>query len=91
MTFREKIRVLESYLIEEPKNYKDSFKTDLYLFFDEDFSVDNPLLNFLNSIEDSTKIKNWVELVTSQIVLKFDEDVESIGDFIGEFIELDKV
>jgi hypothetical protein len=88
MTYKEKIRVLESCLNEKPKNYRDSFKSDLYLFFNEDFSDENPFLEFLNNYENSSEIEEWVDLVTSQIVLKFDEEFEQIGDFIGEFVEL---
>jgi len=88
MTYKEKIRVLESCLNEGPKNYRDSFKSDLYLFFNEDFSDENPFLEFLNNYENSSEIEEWVDLVTSQIVLKFDEEFEQIGDFIGEFVEL---
>lgn len=88
MTYREKIQILESYLMEDPENYRDSFKTDIYLFFNEDFSVENPFLNFLKAQESNAEIKNWVDLLASQIVLKFDEEMEQIGDFIGEFVEM---
>jgi hypothetical protein len=82
----EKINVFEKYLIQEPENYRDSFKTDIYLFFNEDFSDGNPLLAFLDSFNIQSEIEEWVDLVTSQIVLKFDEEYEQIGDFIAEFI-----
>jgi len=91
MTHSEKIQVLENYLTREPENYRDSFKTDLYLFFNEDFSDCNPLLAFLDSFNEHSEIENWVDLVISQIVLKFDDEFEQIGDFIGEFIQLNKV
>jgi hypothetical protein len=84
----EKIKVLENYLIQEPENYRDSFKTDIYLFFNEDFSGGNPLLGFMDSFNDQSEIENWVDFVTSQIVLKFDEEVEPIGDFIGEYLQI---
>ena len=83
----EKIKVLENYLILEPENYKDSFKTDIYLFFNEDFTDGNPLLGFLDSFKEQSEIENWVDLVTSQIVLKFDEEVELLGDFIFEYLK----
>lgn len=87
MTLTEKIRVLKSYLNESPNNYRDSFKPGISLFFNDDFSDDNPLFDFLNHFQNNSDIESWVDLVTSQIVLKFDEDVETLGDFIGEFIE----
>jgi hypothetical protein len=90
MTDSEKAKFLENYLSQSPENYRDTFKTDLYLFFNEDFTKDNPLLDFLNSFNSKLEIKEWVDFVTSQIVLKFDEEFEQIGDFIGEFVELNK-
>ena len=91
MIQKEKIRVLENYLNKEPQNFRDSFKPDLFLFFNEDFSVENPLLKFLSGFDNETEIEEWVDFVASQIVLKFDEKHEQIGDFIGEFIQLNKV
>lgn len=88
MTRSQKIKILENYLIRPPENYRDSFKTDIYLFFNEDFTSDNQLLGFLDSFIEQTEIENWVDLVTSQILLKFDEDDETVGDFIGEYLEV---
>ncbi|MDR9418350.1 hypothetical protein [Gracilimonas sp.] len=88
MTHEQKIRVLESCLNEEPKNYRDSFKPDLFLFFNEDFSVDNLRMDFLHHFESTSEIEQWVNFVCSQIVLKFDEEVESLGDFVGEYLEV---
>lgn len=84
----QKIKILEKYLIRPPENYRDSFKTDIYLFFNEHFTIDNQLLGFLDSFNEQIEIENWVDLVTSQIVLKFDEEAETIGDFIGEYLEV---
>ena len=91
MTRSEKAEILKNYLSQEPENYRDTFKTDMYLFFNEDFTKDNPLLTFLDSFENKNEIENWVDVVASQIVLKFDEEFEEVGDFIGEFIKLNKV
>lgn len=88
MTRSQKIKVLENYLIRTPENFRDSFKTDIYLFFNEDFTKDNPLLGFLDSLNKKSEIESWVDLLTSQIVLKFDEEMETIGDFIGEHLEV---
>lgn len=86
MTRTKKVKILENYLTQTPDNYRDTFKTDIYLFFNEDFTNNNPMLEFLDTFHKESEIRNWVDLVTSQIVLKFDEEVESIGDFIGDFI-----
>jgi len=91
MTRSEKAEILGNYLSQEPENYRDTFKTDMYLFFDEDFTMDNPLLTFLDTFDNKKEIENWVDFVASQIVLKFDEECEQIGDFIGEFIQLNKI
>jgi len=91
MTRSEKAEILKNCLSGSPENYRDTFKTDMYLFFDEDFTMDNPFLKFLDSFENRNEIENWVDVVASQIVLKFDEEFEEVGDFIGEFIQLNKV
>ena len=91
MTHSEKVKVLENYLNRKPENYRDSYKTDIYLFFNEDFKDENPLFGFLEALSEQSEIEGWVDFVTSQIVLKFDEETETIGDFIGEFIQLNKV
>ena len=87
MTRSEKAEILEYYLSQAPENYRDTFKTDMYLFFNEDFTKENPLLTFLDSFENKNEIENWVDFVASQIVLKFDEEHEQIGDFIYEYLE----
>lgn len=90
MNYKDKIRTLKTYLYQAEDNYKDSFKPDICLFFNDDFTVENPMLNFLKNFDNESEIVKWVDLVTSQIVLKFDEEYEEIGNFIGEFVELTK-
>ena len=85
-SLKDRIRVLENYLCEPVKNYRDGYKSEIYLFFNEDFTPGNPLLKFLRSFDNEKDIKKWVDHVTSQIILKFDEGEEGIGDFIYEFI-----
>lgn len=87
MTLPEKIKILEAYLAQPPENYRDSYKTDIYLFFNEDFTTDNPLLQFLDSINEQSEIEEWTDHITSQVVMKFDVEFEQIGDFIGEYVE----
>lgn len=86
MTFTEKINLLKSYLKEPSQNYRDTFKTDIYLFFNEDFTVQNPLLTFLHTLNSPESITQWVDRVNSHIVLKFDEESEQIEDVILEFV-----
>ena len=88
MTHSEKVKVLESYLNRKPENYRDSYKTDIFLFFNENFTDENPLFDFLESFNEQSEIEDWVDFVTSQIVMKFDEEMETIENFIGEFLEV---
>lgn len=58
----------------------------ILLFFDE-FNVKNERLFFLTNFVSFTQIDNWLEKISSRIVLKFDEECEQINDFIYDFIE----
>jgi hypothetical protein len=86
LTFEEKIIYLENSLNKTEGNYYDNFKEDIVVFFDE-FNVKNERLNFLNNFVSSIEIDNWVEKISSRVVLKFDEESEQINDFIYDFIE----
>jgi hypothetical protein len=86
LTFEEKIIYLENSLSKTEGNYYDNFKEDIIAFFDE-FNVKNERLNFFNNFVSFTEIDNWVEKISSRIVLKFDEESEQINDFIYDFIE----
>lgn len=86
LTFEEKIIYLENSLKITEGNYYDNFKENIVIFFDE-FDVKNERLNFLNNFVSLTEIENWVEKLSSRIVLKFDEESEQINDFIYDFIE----
>lgn len=81
LNFADKISILENYLIQINDNYTDSFKTDIALFLGE-FEIQNYNLNFLNNLSSSIEIENWVNNLTSKIVLKFNEDEEQLSDFI---------
>lgn len=86
LTLNQKIKYLENQLDNTPLNYADSFKSDIYIFID-DFNVENELLNFLNEFLSKKEIDTWISNLTSRIVLKFDEENESINDFIYDYIE----
>ena len=87
LTFQVKISHLESYLNKEEENYADSFKTDILFYFNE-FDETNPDLKFLEKLDSIEQIENWVDKLTSRIVMKFDEDGEQINDFIHEYLLL---
>ncbi len=86
LTFEEKIIYLENRLNKTEGNYYDNFKEDIVIYFDE-FNTKNERLNFLNNFVSLTEIDNWVEKISSRIVLKFDKESEQINDFIYDFIE----
>lgn len=81
LSFTDKISILENYLLQINNNYADSFKTDITLFLGE-FETQNSNLNFLNNLSSEIEIENWVNDLTSKIVLKFNEDEEQLSDFI---------
>ncbi|MGB6268069.1 MAG: hypothetical protein WBF67_03585 [Olleya sp.] len=87
MTLEEKIINLNEQLKNTGENYAESFKTDVYFLIGE-FDLSNPILSFLNSLESEEEITNWINKLTSRIVLKFDEETETINDFIYDYIEL---
>lgn len=81
LSFSNKISILENYLLQLNDNYADSFKTDIALFLGA-FETQNSNLNFLNNLSSEIEIENWVNNLTSKIVLKFNEDEEQLSDFI---------
>lgn len=81
LSFTDKISILENYLLQINDNYSDSFKTDIALFLGE-FITKNYNLNFLNNLYSKVEIENWVNQLTSKIVLKFNEEEEQLSDFI---------
>lgn len=81
LSFNDKISILENYLLQIDGNYADSFKTDIIIFLGE-FKTQNSNLNFLNNLSSNTEIENWVNNLTSKIVLKFNADEEELSDFI---------
>ncbi|MES2836640.1 MAG: hypothetical protein V4667_03885 [Bacteroidota bacterium] len=81
LSFSNKISILENYLLQLNDNYADSFKTDIALFLGE-FETQNSNFNFLNNLSSEIEIENWVNNLTSKIVLKFNEDEEQLSDFI---------
>ncbi len=85
MTLLEKIIELEKILLQPKENYADSFKEDIYIYFDEYFSIENKELSFLNMLHTKEEIENLINRLTSRFVMKFDAESESEKDFIHEF------
>jgi len=86
LNFQNKINYLKEILEEKERNYADSFKNDLFIFIG-DFAQSNSNLLFLKRMNSKVEIDNWINRLTSRIVLKFDEESETINDFIYDYIE----
>jgi len=86
MTFTEKIQYLKNLLYQPKENYADSFKQDIVMYFEDDFTIENIQMQFLNQLNTAEEIKNWIEFITSQFVLKFDAEQESEKDFIDYYL-----
>jgi len=81
----EKISYLEACLREGGMSYADSFKADIAIALGE-FTEDNPTLAFLERLTSEQDITDWVNRLTSRIVMKFDEESEQLGEFVHEYI-----
>ncbi|MFY7739833.1 MAG: hypothetical protein ACOVQC_04890 [Flavobacterium sp.] len=86
MTFVQKIKTLESYLNLPEQSYADSFKQDIIIYFEEDFTENNKELEFLNNLNTKEEIANFVDRLTSRFVLKFDSENEAENDFIYDYL-----
>lgn len=86
LSFKNKIIYLKEQLDIINDNYTDSFKTDIFFFFD-DFETSNSNLIFLTNLSTKDEINSWIDKLTSRIVMKFDSENEQINDFIYDYIE----
>lgn len=87
MTLLKKIEYLEQLLNQTEENYADTFKADIIMFFDDNFSEENSQIQFLDNLSSKQKIKNWVDELTSRFVMKFDSEFETENDFIYNYLE----
>lgn len=85
MQKKEKIKCLGDYL-EKEENYADSFKGEIACIMG-DFEEDNPLLSFLDGLTDEKAIHQYIDRLTSRIVMKYDSELESLGDFVWDYVE----
>lgn len=85
LSLENKIKILKEYLVKVEDNYSDSFKPDLYYYFDN-FTIQNKKLFFLNKIHSENEIIEWIDNVLSNIVLKYDEEFEQLPDFLDYFV-----
>ncbi|MGI6319645.1 MAG: hypothetical protein ACOXZK_01455 [Bacteroidales bacterium] len=84
LTFEQKIMFLKDYLVDIKGNYADSFKTDILFYFDEFEDIENNKNNFdfLIQLNSKEEIHNFVDYLTSKIVLKYNEKEDQLSDFI---------
>jgi hypothetical protein len=87
MILFEKIEYFEQFLNQPEENYADSFKVDIIMFFDDDFSNLNSQLLFLENLNSKRDIENWIDRLTSRFVMKFDSELETENDFIYDYLE----
>jgi hypothetical protein len=87
MILLKKIEYLEQLLNQEEQNYADSFKSDIIMFFEDDFSEENSQLLFLENLNSKQEIENWIDKLTSRFVMKFDSEFETENDFIYDYLE----
>lgn len=79
---KDKIKTLDKILDENDGCYADSFKTDL-LFRIGDLEIEN--LNFLDHLKTKNEIEEWVNKITSRIVMREDDD--TVENIIDDYLE----
>jgi hypothetical protein len=81
ITFTEKIALLKACLEDIGSSYADSFKAEI-LFYFNDFDTEDPKLAFLHDLDFEEEIIQWVDRITSLMVLKLEEEEEELGEFV---------
>ena len=84
LSFNQKIDILKTFLFDIKDNYADSFKTDILFYFDEFENIqENDIkLEFLRELNSKEEIQNWLNSLTSNIVLKYNSSEMQLSDFI---------
>lgn len=80
-----KIEILKKHLLDiKDANYADSFKTDILFYFNEFIDIKNSdiRLNFLQNLNSEEDIHDWIDRLTSKIVMKYNKDEMELSDFI---------
>ncbi|MCL6261590.1 hypothetical protein M3O96_20995 [Aquiflexum sp. TKW24L] len=86
LSFDEKIHLLQKYLLIE-ETYADSYKGEILCIIG-DFEKANPILAFLEKLPDEESINQFIDRFTSRIVMKYDPELESLGDFFRDYVEI---
>lgn len=82
LNLESKIKILKTYLSDIKDNYSDSFKTDIAFYFNEFEDIQKIDFKFLDRLNSQEGIHQWVDNLTSKIVMKFDENEEQLSEFI---------
>ncbi len=88
LQLEEKIAFLEEILSVSSDKYSDSFNAEIGFYFNdfENIEENKDLFLFLEKFETTAEIQNWLDGLKSKIVMKFNEDEESLSDFIHYYI-----
>lgn len=84
-THKQKTSFIKKYLKIKINPYYDGIKSDIYFFIWE-INESNEILQFLEKLDSLEAIEFWVDTLISLIVLKFDEEVETVEDLIHDQI-----
>lgn len=85
LSLDEKIHLLQRYLFIE-ETFADSYKGEICCIIG-DFDKGNPILAFLEKLVDEESINQFINRFTSRIVMKYDPELESLGDFFWDYVE----
>ena len=86
MTRLQKILNLKHLLHQSNNSYSDTFKADILIYFNEDFTEENPQFHFLQNLNSKEAIDKKIEFLLSQFTLKFDSEQETENDFIHHYL-----
>lgn len=85
LSLDEKIHLLQRYLFIE-ETFADSYKGEICCIIG-DFERENPMLAFLDRLPNEEAIFQFIDRFTSRIVMKYDPESESLGDFFWDYVE----
>ncbi len=71
LSFEEKIAYFEHCLENQNRNYHDTMKDEIYLYF---FELENGNFDFLNTLKTQDEIRNKVDFLVSKMVMHEHED-----------------
>lgn len=82
LNYEDKIEVLNTYLLDIKDSYANSFKTDIFFYFNEFEDIHSVDFKFIHELNSKEEIYNWIDSLTSKIVMKFNENEGQLSEFI---------